>query len=191
MKKIILSIILSIIVIQGYSQNREKKLNYRADSLRKINNKQTLSSLLYNGNTDGLIYVGLITSCEISSFFLGGEIKLYDSYYLPLYSGSIYANYKHSIDPQKKVNFNAISIGGHFTFIGLEGTVYFNNEKTFAYIIPKVGFDYGTWSIFYGYGIPITTKYSQELSGHNLSLKYNLYLSAFKNHKSRRKSMGY
>jgi hypothetical protein len=191
MKKIILSTILSFIVINIYSQNWEENLKYRSDSLRKINNKQTLSSLLYNRNTDDLIYVGLTSSYEISSMFIGGEFKLYQSYYSPLYSGSIYVNYEHTIDPNTEVNFNAISMGGHFTFAGLEGTVYFKNEEKFTYITPKIGFDYGTWSVFYGYGIPISSKYSQDLRDHNISLKYNLYLSAFKYHKLRRKSMGY
>ena len=141
MKSTILLIILSLLVIQGYSQSWDEKIKNRADSLRKVNNKHTLSALLYNSNTDGLIYVGLTSSVEISSFFLGGEFKLYESAYTPIYSVSIYGNYKHSINPEQDLNYNAISVGGHFTFIGFEGTIYFNEETTFSYLNPKIGFE--------------------------------------------------
>lgn len=190
MKKIILLVFINSLVFKGSSQNSDALKN-KEDSLRKYNNIKTLSSLLYNSNTDGLFYCGITTSFELSTFFVGGEFKLYESYYIPLLSGSIYTNFKRAINNNAQKDFNAISLGAHFTFLGLEGTAYFNNKQTFFYIIPKVGFDYGSWSIFYGYGIPLSKPHLEGTNGHNINLKYSLYLSAFKYHKMRRKSMGY
>ncbi|MBC7864456.1 MAG: hypothetical protein IAF38_15890 [Bacteroidia bacterium] len=66
-------------------------LKTRSDSLRKANNKQTISHL-FNGDLDRGIYFGLTNHLELLNYSFGGELKCYDSYYSPYLSGSCYLN---------------------------------------------------------------------------------------------------
>lgn len=191
MKKLILVIVYGLVQFWSYSQDWETWIENRADSLRKINNKQTFRSLIYNSNSDGLFYLGLTNSFELSSYFMGGEFKMYDSYYSPLLSMSLYSNYRITPFNLEKNYFSSFSLGVHCTFLGLESIVYSTNKINYFYLTPKLGFDYGSWSLFYGYNLPISTPRLEEYSGHNISFKYHLYLSSFKYHKMRKKSMGY
>ena len=191
MKKITILTLFFQITLNSFSQDWDKWLENRADSLKTINNKQTLSSLFYNTNSDGLIYVGVTNSFEFSSYFIGGEFKLYDSYYTPLFGLAVYSNYRYSPYNNPQRGFNAISIGANFSLIGMEFSVYFREKHSYVYFNPKIGFDYGSWSVHYGYNFAVSKPKFASVSGHNISFKYYLYMSSLKHHKSRKKSMRY
>ena len=192
MKSFLCACILVIRCVDAFSQVTEADIERRADSLRKQNNRMTFSALFWNGDSDGLIYMGVSNSYEMNSYCLGGELKLYDSYFSPWFSGSFYANYRTAVRTfDDTPDFNALSIGTHLGIFGLEGIAYFNRNATEYYLAPKIGYDYGSWSVFYGYNLLLSAPEYNEIPGHNFSLKYHLYLSTFKYHRMRRKSYGY
>ena len=145
---------------------------------------------MFNNNSHyAFLHVGITNHYELSSYGLGGEVKLYGSFLQStLLSGSIYANYRH-LYTTKIVPSNGISLGVHLFIFGMETTCYFDRDNIpLFYLTPKLGFDTGSFSLFYGYSVSLKSWNFQGAKSHNLSLKYHLYLDGFKYHKSRVKT---
>jgi hypothetical protein len=188
-KPFFFTIFLFILYSNVQSQNaNEIQLNHK-DSLRKASMKMAISDLFYNKNCDGLYYLGLSNSFEINSYYIGGEFKLYDSYYTPFLGFSIFTNFRTQIVSFSELNnLNAFSIGGNISILGIEMTTYFKKNEFYNFLTPKIGFDYGSWSVFYGFSFPNHNSHIQGISRHSLSVKYYLYLSTIKYYKMRKKS---
>jgi hypothetical protein len=73
----------------------------------------------------------------------------------------------------------AIGAGVHLTIFGLEGNVYLGGDRPLWYVTPKIGMDWGNLSVFYGYGLPVSSNGLPSRYGHSVSLKYSLYLGTF------------
>lgn len=169
----------------------EKYMKHRRDSLRCINTRQAIGDVFRSGN-DGGIYLGAVSQFEMKTVSAGGELKLYDAYYTPYYSGSVYVNYRHLFLPEgSPVPASCIGAGMHFTIIGLEGNMYFGNNKRLWYLSPNVGIDYGNLRFYYGYQFPLGHNEFRGAYRHLIAIKYALYLSAYKNYRSRKKSWSY
>jgi hypothetical protein len=152
-----------------------------ADSTVKWNRKirrsiirSEIPQMLTSNEFRGGIYAGVTNHYELSCYSLGGEGKLYLAYIIPLLSCSMYANYKHLyVSENKSIPSNAISLGGHLGLVGLEGTCYFNRDQKLYYLTPKIGYDTGNFSLFYGYSFTVNkAEYSGGIYGHNISFKY-------------------
>jgi len=148
--------------------------------------KMAISDMFYNSDYDNFLHIGVTNHYELLNYGLGGEIKLYGAYYHPLASGSIYVNYRHLfVEKSKSIPSNGISVGAHFTIFGLEANCYFNREEALFYLTPKLGFDAGSFSLFYGYSLSLNSSSFKGAYAHNISFKYHLYFGAFRYHKSR------
>lgn len=192
MRSSILIFLMLALSTSVFSQRNEIDLEKREDSLRRLNRQMTISELFWNSDSDQLCYLGISNSFEMKSYCIGGEFKFYGSSYDPLLSGSLYGNFRTTIYHfDDTPDFNAVSFGGHLGIFGAEVIGYFNRNAEYYYFAPKIGYDYGSWSAFYGYNFPISPTEYKGNHGHNLSLKYHLYLSAFTYHKMRRQSYGY
>jgi hypothetical protein len=129
---------------------------------KRLSLKSAISDMFYNGESDGYLHIGITNHFELLHYGLGGEVKLYGSYYHPIASGSIYANYRRLfVEKNEHIPANGVSFGGHYSVFGLEANCYFNQEKALFYLTPKLGYDTGTFSLFYGYSIPIKSIYSR------------------------------
>jgi|GEM_PF-5927862 len=176
----------------SYAQNRDSLVDKGyVERLRKSNNRQTFSDLFFSEMEDG-IYCGVTNHFELLTYAIGGELKFYESYYSPFFSGSVYLNQRHLFNSEtSSIPSNVTSIGIHFTIFGLEANCYYNKASTLLYLTPKIGYDRGNFSIFYGYSLPLNHSTYTQNYGHSISVKLELYLSAFKYHRMRRESDGY
>lgn len=158
-----------------------------SDSLRRKNNKMLIGDLFWSDYDDGF-YLGALGSYEMQSAAAGGEVKYYASYYHYHISGSVYANARQLYTNDPSLPNTAVGAGVHFTIFALEGNVYLGGDRTRWYLTPKVGFDMGSFSIFYGYGLRLGPKDLSTNYSHSVSVKYFLHLGAFASHKSRKES---
>lgn len=169
----------------------EKYMKHRRDSLRQLNLRQAIGDVLLSGYERG-IYLGAVGQFEMKTGAAGGELKLYDSYYTPYYSGSVYVNYRHLFVPEgSPVPSSCIGAGMHFTIFGLESNMYFGNDRRLWYIAPNLGVDYGNLRFFYGFQFPLGHNEFRGAYRHLVAVKYALYVSAYKHYASRKKSYRY
>lgn len=134
---------------------------------------------LFWSDAQGGFYIGTIGSYEMNHYALGGEAKLYASFYHALLSNSIYANARHLYTSQPGLPNTAIGVGVHLLIFGLEGNAYLGGDKDRWYLTPKIGMDWGNASLFYGYGFPLGTNDLSPVYRHSLSVKYSFYLGTF------------
>lgn len=183
-----------------------EKINTNGDSLidsvaywneayRKASLKRALRELFsinsYYETYEGF-FVGVTNQYELTRYSLGAEVKVYGAVYTPLLSASIYTNYRHLFGTEAlDIPSNAISLGGHCSFLGLEATCYFDRKQTLLYLTPKIGLDMGNISLFYGYSLSLNKSNFKGVYGHNIAFKYQLHLSAYSNHRRRVKKLPY
>lgn len=168
----------------AYSQVSENTTTHKQDSLQKERLREELksgiSAFFFDHEFDGPFYLGVTNSFDLKSYALGAEFKAYTAGYIPLASISIYGNFKNVMwSFFDGTDFKSVSLGGHFAIFGLEGTMYFRESEKFFYLYPKIGFDYGSLSAFYGYGIPLSDSPFDKSYRNSISIKYFLYLNAF------------
>jgi hypothetical protein len=162
MKKI-LFVFLIIASSMSYAQKNEKLKNY-------------FSEMFYSYSELGL-YLGVPVGFEKSNFSIGAEAKLYGAYYSPIVSGSAYVNYRKLLLSNKyQIPSHSLAIGGHFMFFGLEIGALFENKDQIWRITPKLGFDWGNISLFYGYDINLNSENKRAFLNHNIQLKYSIYI---------------
>lgn len=157
------------------------------DSLRYVNTHLLIRDLLWSGQDEGF-YVGITGSGEIKSLGLGGEVKFYSAYYDKLLSLSFYANTRHLYSSNESLPTTAISCGTHLSILALEGTIYIGGEQTRFYLTPKIGVDWGNFSVFAGYGFPIGTNRLAKSYSPTISVKYFIHLNAISYYFSRKNS---
>jgi len=144
--------------------------------------RKEIPKLFYYSSERGAFYAGVTNQYELSCYSLGGELKRYGSINSPWLSASVYTNYRHLFVGQNTtIPSNAVSIGAHASILGLEATSYFTRDQQLYYLTPKIGFDTGSFSFFYGYSLSLNKSDFKGVYGHNVSFKYSLYLGAFKN----------
>lgn len=161
--------------------------NAYTDSLRRVNKRMLLSDLFWSGQDDGF-YAGITGSGELKSLGLGVGAKFYSAYYSPLLSSSLYSNARHLYTSNESLSHTAISCGAHFSILALEGTVYMGGEHTRWYVTPKIGMDWGNFSIFAGYGFPIGTNGLSRSYSPTISVNYFIHLNAISYYFSRKNS---
>lgn len=157
------------------------------DSLRRLNNRMLLSDMLWSDAGEG-IFIGPVAAYEMKTATLGGEAKYYAAYYHYLLSGSIYANARHIFSNDRTMPNTVIGVGAHFLIFGLEANAYLGGDHTRWYLTPKIGIDKGSFSVFYGYGIRLSSSDLASGYGHSLTVKYAINLSEIQYHRSRKKS---
>lgn len=179
MKKMLLSLLL-------FTAGNASAQHPYTDSIRRVHNRMLLEDMLWSESTSGW-YVGAIGAYDMKSPSLGAEAKFYGASHF-LISGSAYGNYRRIYSGNPELPHTAFGLGVHFLIFGLEGNMYLNSDRNWWYLTPKIGFDNGNFSIFYGYGLPLGPNDLSANYGQSLSVKYSLYLGAFDLRKTRRDS---
>lgn len=163
------TILVAILLISNFSFSQESK---------KEKTRQFFSYMFCPEGEMGL-YIGITQGLEKLNYSIGGEGKLYASYYnYPILSGSIYLNYRNLLLKDKyQMPEHSIGIGAHFSIIGLEASVLFEKSKNPIWrITPKLGFDWGNISLFYGYDINLNSENKRAFLNHNIQLKYSIFI---------------
>ncbi len=132
------------------------------------------------GSEEG-VYLGIENRYEMGSYAVGIEGKLWVAMFGSfIYTASGYAGYRYLFDFQGVDNSlnHAFKIGGQFSFAGLETNIYFGKYDQFLWTItPKLGFDFGHLSLFYGYSLPIINQSDQSWNDfHMVQLVYSFNL---------------
>ncbi|MEZ5014775.1 MAG: hypothetical protein R2794_10835 [Chitinophagales bacterium] len=160
------------------------------DQLSEADRKTERRTLLYDlfwGAGETGIYCGTSNHWEYGAFGSGAEIKRYDSYYgVPFISDAIYVSYRHHFIPEHiDMPQNSFALGVQFSLIGVEAAFVFQGDAMIIQCIPKAGIDFGNASIFYSYAIPINHGDVFTANQNAITLKYDLFLTAFRFHKMR------
>lgn len=150
---------------------------------RKEARKDLVGDLFRSGG-DGYAYLGLVHSFEHGSYGIGPEIKAYDSFYgVRWYSLSLYGNYRYLFSDERFKN--ACGLGAHFSIFGLETDLHFNGSDRLWSLVPKVGYDAGHLSLFYGYNVRLTGENVSAAERHQLMFKMFLYVDAYRYYRMR------
>ncbi len=150
-----------------------------------ITSKKLMWSQFFWGSAISGFNAGVTNGYEQGTYSLGGEMKMYGSYY-GLSGYSTYLNYKRFIVQEKEfVPSQSLAVGVHVLLVGLESSLYFGNDTFGWNIIPKLGMDWGMIGFFYGYQLPLRRDGFFQISGHIFEIKYHLNFEAFKYHKMR------
>lgn len=121
-------------------------------------------------------YVGPTVGIEKFGVSVGGELKFYGAYYMPLGSISFYGNYRRGLQTYRhNIPQNVIGFGAHIGIFGLEVSSHFGDKPPLYKLTPKLGFDWGNVSIFYGYDINLTKRKIPAYMNHSITLKYSVY----------------
>ena len=130
------------------------------------------------GSPDGF-FLGIENRYDLNTYSLGLQFKAWAAFYgSPLITFSAYGGYDYLFDFQKTggVMHHHVRGGLGFSLIALETDFYFGeNGKGMWMLTPKIGWDYGYISIFYGYHLPLinNTEYSWG-NYHMVSLTYSI-----------------
>ena len=113
------------------------------------------------GSYDG-VFLGIENRYDLGTYALGFEVKPWAAYYgSPIINFSFYTGYRYLFDfndIDSTLN-HSIKLGFQFSFIGLETNFYFGKYEQFLWTLtPKIGWDIGHISIFYGYNLPLINR---------------------------------
>lgn len=129
-------------------------------------------------NSDDGFYVGSSVGIENYGISLGGEFKYYSASEngLPFVSRSIYLSYRKGLqDFRHDLPQNIIGIGVYFSFIRFEYSFHFGDKAPFHKFTPKIGYDWGNVSVFYGYDLSLMNRKMPMYMNHSISINYSLF----------------
>ena len=153
------------------------------DSIRKANNR-TLGRELFTRKEGWLL--GPAIGHEMNNLALGGEVKYFVGWHFGQLPWSAYSGARYLFTSPPQLPDAVISIGANASIIGLENNFYLGGDDFLWYLTPKIGFDGGRISVFYGYGIPLIGNDPGRSYRHSFTVKFAVNLSAFGEHRTRR-----
>jgi hypothetical protein len=118
------------------------------------------------------LFVGPSASYEMNTLALGADVKYFNGFHFGYLPWAFYSNARYIFSSVPKVPDVAIGFGVNLLFVGLETNVYFGGDQFLWYLTPKLGFEGGKISVFYGYGLPLINNEPGRSYRHSITFKF-------------------